>query len=594
MSLQVWLPLDGTLDNYGLTTYTVNQGSTAVSESGKIGKCYDFTGSKYMTLNATSADIFEEDSSFSLCLWVYSRELPSSHTGLLCSNGYQLFGIGIGYRTTGLIYANLMANGYSSEKQMLTEALPLNEWHHVTLTYDNETKEYKGYLDGVLNTTYTLSFDWLPGTTKFLIGHNTQGGHYGYFNGLINDVRIYDHCLSQKELSDISKALIMHYPLNHYGFGNENLALNTIQKYTKSSTSAYGTDTWASGTQYTWLKSIPVESGQDYTLSFDYKLTDAPAKAGCGIGTGAGTNYTADMWSTQAPYETYGGSSTEGHFVYYLAAKTFSDTRYFAFRPLRHSVSTTSETPIGVEIWNFKLEKGDKATRWCPAPTDDLYTTLGLNDTTEYDTSGLKNNGTISSDRPAWTSDSPVYSGSYYFDTTAKRYITTKNIAFENIPQGTVSIWIKRNSSDSTWRNYIFFASAYNWTGKESDAIIIGSTGSTAVIMDCCSNTFAFTPNLGEWYLYTIVWDIDTTTAKYYVNGTLKYTAVDSKINTTYLSKHNTYFIGNKNYTASDYNLSDFRLYATALSDDDVMKLYQSSISIDSSGNLYAKEIVED
>ena len=41
-------------------------------------------------------------------------------------------------------------------------------------------------------------------------------------------------------------------------------------------------------------------------------------------------------------------------------------------------------------------------------------------------------------------------------------------------------------------------------------------------------------------------------------------------------------------------NLSDFRIYATALSESDVLNLYQSSASLDSQGNLMLSgEVIE-
>ena len=35
-----------------------------------------------------------------------------------------------------------------------------------------------------------------------------------YLNGFLNDVRIYDHCLSDKEVEEISKGLVLHYKLD--------------------------------------------------------------------------------------------------------------------------------------------------------------------------------------------------------------------------------------------------------------------------------------------------------------------------------------------------------------------------------------------
>lgn len=57
------------------------------------------------------------------------------------------------------------------------------------------------------------------------------------FFGKINDVRIYDHCLSPKEVKEISQALIIHYRLNGaYGGVGENLAYGTNTANTSTNT----------------------------------------------------------------------------------------------------------------------------------------------------------------------------------------------------------------------------------------------------------------------------------------------------------------------------------------------------------------------
>ena len=50
MSLRVWLPLNGTLDNQGLDDVTVINNGATVNNSGKIGKCYSFDGSSYLSV----------------------------------------------------------------------------------------------------------------------------------------------------------------------------------------------------------------------------------------------------------------------------------------------------------------------------------------------------------------------------------------------------------------------------------------------------------------------------------------------------------------------------------------------------------------
>jgi hypothetical protein len=52
----------------------------------------------------------------------------------------------------------------------------------------------------------------------------------------INDFRLYDHILSELEVKEIARAKVLHYPLNHNGWGLNNILINTHfdQRYTQS------------------------------------------------------------------------------------------------------------------------------------------------------------------------------------------------------------------------------------------------------------------------------------------------------------------------------------------------------------------------
>ena len=52
MALQVWLPLNGNLNNQGLANVTVSNSGATVNSAGKIGSCYAFTEGQYMVLNS--------------------------------------------------------------------------------------------------------------------------------------------------------------------------------------------------------------------------------------------------------------------------------------------------------------------------------------------------------------------------------------------------------------------------------------------------------------------------------------------------------------------------------------------------------------
>ena len=81
MALQVWLPLNGNLNNQGLANVTVTNSGATVNSAGKIGSCYAFTESQYMVLNNVP---FSQLGNCSVCFWIY---LPSNESWLPCTGG---------------------------------------------------------------------------------------------------------------------------------------------------------------------------------------------------------------------------------------------------------------------------------------------------------------------------------------------------------------------------------------------------------------------------------------------------------------------------------------------------------------------------
>ena len=44
MSLKIWLPLNGNIENQGLADVTITNNGATIDNNGKIGKCYSFNG----------------------------------------------------------------------------------------------------------------------------------------------------------------------------------------------------------------------------------------------------------------------------------------------------------------------------------------------------------------------------------------------------------------------------------------------------------------------------------------------------------------------------------------------------------------------
>ena len=71
MSLIVWLPLNGNLENQGLSNVTVTNNGATVDNNGKIGKCYNFSSSNNAYLQLPQISINRSEMSF--CIWAKYR-----------------------------------------------------------------------------------------------------------------------------------------------------------------------------------------------------------------------------------------------------------------------------------------------------------------------------------------------------------------------------------------------------------------------------------------------------------------------------------------------------------------------------------------
>jgi hypothetical protein len=197
MALQVWLPLNGTLENKGLSNVTVTNGGATVDNNGKIGKCYYFNGSNYLTFSSP----ISLSSDCSICCWL-------DLTNITAVQYFITFSGGGGIRYSGGDNNFLFYIGSSSLNWTYTK---VNRFVHVAFV--RKSNSVNLYIDGIQIGNAKTSNDAISCTG---IGKRDDGY---YLNGKMNDLRIYDHALSAKEVKEISKGLILHYKLDGNDIG---------------------------------------------------------------------------------------------------------------------------------------------------------------------------------------------------------------------------------------------------------------------------------------------------------------------------------------------------------------------------------------
>lgn len=128
MALQVWLPLNGTLENKGLSNVSITNNGATVDNNGKIGKCYHFNSNTLVFPTSFTGK--------SICFWIKASKTNST-IAFVDYNSQLAFGF---YNGTILASSNLYTLQFNSS------AFIENAWNHVTII--RQTSDVDLYING--------------------------------------------------------------------------------------------------------------------------------------------------------------------------------------------------------------------------------------------------------------------------------------------------------------------------------------------------------------------------------------------------------------------------------------------------------------
>lgn len=207
MSLQVWLPLTKDLRNQGLGNVTIDNSGATFETNGKLGGCYNLTGGPIVLSNLSNPTEISVAFWFKRTANTGTRQFMfTAWNGVTCeltTDGKPTFAV---YRSS---YPTIVGDVITTS----------TGWVHYCGTFST-TKGMKLYINGSLvgSDSNTAAIVW--NTTTGQIGKFSS---YASMSAQMNDFRIYDHCLSETEVKRLAQGLVLHYPLNNNGLGNENL-----------------------------------------------------------------------------------------------------------------------------------------------------------------------------------------------------------------------------------------------------------------------------------------------------------------------------------------------------------------------------------
>ena len=602
MSLQVWLPLNGDLNNQGLGNITTISGNPTYKNGKVTSKSLNLNQRIYFTCPQLA-----NLQTFSVCFWGMTENSSTlttnwqdliGFTDVSSSGTNGIFRWETCYGSTGTLNGihwhdnatNALVNGsvYHNTSR--------NEWCHCCVVFDAEHGKIYSYSNGELKGTHTYLGGHFNANGKFYLGETNN------IEGRIQDVRFYDHALSPKEVKELAKGLVLHYRLA--GPGQENL-LNgnthlasawtqdglTVSNYSDSQYSGIKlVSNSANGRVYNSVANVWLTNGAEYSVSFMAKSDTA------------GTSI--DMSRSIADFSQSFTLTT--NWKYYTGTIKITNTSNGGTLSIR-----VNQASRNVYIANLKLENGTIATSYCPPVNSTLYTAMGYNNNIEYDCSianiyeGTKI-GTFK-----YSSDTPRYSTSTIFTNSANQYIYTPALTFLDASGGfTFSGWAKQTSKTTisgtnTAHPYQFIISQgrdyYSSTDPQSYGVsIFANNGQIMAFIGKKSMASNIIFDQKSWY--HIVLTYDGTAAKLYVNGVETKTENISSSDIFWTNNTGNKFVVGKmshGYTNTDTyfpfvgGISDVRIYATALSVEDIAELYHSAVIVDNTGKSYAYEYFE-
>lgn len=149
--------------------------------------------------------------------------------------------------------------------------------------------------------------------------------------------------------------------------GGRNLLLvtGTPQSKTMPATAAGSYTTWDPYKLVGAYNTLGLSAGDSITISFDWSVTGAAANSTIKIGTNV------DPWEYFGVLVTFAAGASSGHVKKtYTVSSKLASCAGTTLRARIDAVGTAITTSMALTLSNMKLEKGNKATDWTPAPED--------------------------------------------------------------------------------------------------------------------------------------------------------------------------------------------------------------------------------
>ena len=597
MSLLAWYPLNGDTKDYSGNNRHMKSDAAIINNQGKIGQSYYFDNAVLYN-DGWNLKTDKAYSNFTVCAWVYPTESPAD------ANGRNIISFGsnsaIRFRLTqenGLwvLWGGPGPSSYTGATY--NGKIALNQWTHVCYKLENSLMSL--FINGKkVELTSNPKKDIYLDSTNFVIGgynkRNTDKLVPEPWRGKLNDIRLYDEALTAMQIKEIAQAKICHYTCNEQMYENTANLLNNRNQITDNGVIE---KKWINdhhiefaveaNTSYKGIclsTALATKPLTNYTFSYKIqKIKGTLNRIRGHIESQSFNEISAKIDGISFGY-TAGYNVLDNHDTHKVEVTISTKENITNLNKIYIQPNDTTNEYVKVRIWDIQVEEKDHATPFTP---NTRIATLKDISGFGYDMTSQVN--------PIWKNDEDKA----YCQLTQKDNFWINKPFSSFLQQFTLSCWVKTKDNKA-----ICLLGAN--TGNNVDYSLSISDGKA------CLHTYTVTPptqsdmdyaksntsvNDNKWHLISTSYD--GTNIKTYVDGKLEKqqsailrfnnVASDSfSINMNNINDYGDY--EERRYTGC---IRDVRVYATALSDEDVKLLYQPEIIIDKANTIRCNEINE-
>lgn len=591
MSLIAWYPFNGNTDDYSGNNHILTvQGTNTLIDAGKIGQTYTMTSGYYKT------DINVIPQNLSIGMWFkhngtnwLSECLFGTRTG---SNGFMLYrndGDTDGYYRIYFWYVNTSAAIVGYYVWPGLSSFAADTWYHIFMTRyaDGNLRFFRNGIQ-IYSQVPPVDFVSWHDNSQYLTFHGQgNGSSYTAGNYNFNDIRVYDNIVSDKEIKEIAKAKILHYNFNDFQEPTTNiLNYNSVWAEWGSASSNMATLTLKTGSHsFTTIGTSSVPGAYVYVYPSYYTETELHTLSATFINNSSVTTnvsfrlrgYGNDSSTVDNGSPTYGILAGETRRISFVGTTVTVNGGYTTAIYV-YSEGSTGE--VNMNVTDVQFEQKTHATPFTPTSRTG----------TVHDNTGYGNDAVLTeSTTPEWIESTAIGSGAYDFGIIQADGYSIQCDTFNNpSDQITINIWLHSKDVGNYSRGFASKADNYlgangwAWRTGWGDDVRFNIGGNTEVSAyagvdnNLCmiTGTYNSTTGVQKWYKNAVIAQTRNLTPALIGNSS------------------NPLFVGFSTGTGFfKGDMEDFKIYATALSQDDITELYQTRAQLDNVGNLFLNEI---